>query len=63
MIRLGGAIESTPTCRVEDPDSNLGPGENFSLKLTTNEMYVGGILGTADSPINLVVAAGKLDSQ
>ena len=35
VIRLGGAVGSAPACRAWDPGSNSGPGDNFSLKVTT----------------------------
>ena len=35
MIHLSGAISSTSAYRDGDPDLSTGPGENFSLKLTT----------------------------
>ena len=34
MVRLSGAVERAPAPRAGDPGSNLGPGENFSFKLT-----------------------------
>ena len=33
MDRLGGLVVIAPERRAGDPDSNPGPGENFSLKL------------------------------
>ena len=30
-----------PACKAGDPGSNQGPGENFSLKLTTQDLTEG----------------------
>ena len=35
-MRQGGAVGSAPTSWTGDPASNPGPGENFSLKLTSH---------------------------
>ena len=38
VIFLGGTVASTPTHRAGDPGLNPGPGKNFSLKLTTQDL-------------------------
>ena len=40
-VLLGGAVKRAPMHRAKSPGSNPGPGENFSLKLTTQMEMLG----------------------
>ena len=41
MDRLDSLVVIAPAHRAGDPGSNPGPGENFSLKLTTQDLPEG----------------------
>ena len=50
VIRLGGTVGSAPERRAGDPSSNPGPGENFSLKITTHGKMISGRKEQAKGP-------------
>ena len=41
VVRLGGLVVIAPARRAEDPGSNPGSGENFSLKLLIYDLSDG----------------------